>query len=87
MSEQRPTAATFSEPTPEVVARLLDMVAAHNTDHALCDMEQMLAQLRATAEEASLARDLLRHAPADILREALRLRAARIEAARIEAGQ
>jgi len=82
MSEQARTAATVSEPTPEVVAQLLDVVADHSVDHALSDMEQMIARLRADAEEAAEAREALRNTPATVLREALRLRAARIEAAR-----
>jgi len=82
MSEQAHTAATVSEPTPEVVAQLLDVVADHSVDHALSDMEQMIARLRADAEEAAEAREVLRNTPVTVLREALRLRAARIEAAR-----
>ena len=82
MSEQAHTAVTVSEPTPEVVAQLLDVVADHSVDHALTDMEQMIARLRADAEEAAEAREVLRNTPAEVLREALRLRAARIEAAR-----
>ena len=80
MSEQAPTAIT--EPTPEVVAQLLEVVADHTVDHALSDIEQMLARLRANAEQAAEAREVLRNAPATVLREALRLRAARIETAR-----
>lgn len=83
--------AVTSEPTPEAVAQLLDVVAGrgvgHGVDHALADMEQTIARLRADALEAAHAREVLRNAPAAILREALRLRAARIEAARIEAAQ
>lgn len=82
MSEQAPTAVTVSEPTPEVVAQLLDVVADHSVDHALSDIEQMIARLRANAEEAAEAREVLRNTPAAVLREALRLRAARIEATR-----
>ena len=82
MSEQAHTAVTFSEQTPEVVAQLLDVVATHSVDHALSDIEQMIARLRADAEEAAEAREVLRNTPADVLREALRLRAARIETAR-----
>lgn len=83
MSEQAPTAVTVSEPTPEVVAQLLDVVADHSVDHALSDIERMIARLRADAEEAAEAREVLRNTPASVLREALRLRAAaRIEAAR-----
>jgi hypothetical protein len=82
MSEQQHTALTVSEATPEVVAGLLDVVADHNVDHALSDMEQMIARLRADAEEAAEARAVLRITPAEVLREALRLRASRIEAAR-----
>ena len=44
MSEQAPTAIT--DPTPEVVAQLLDVVADHSVDHALSDIEQMIARLR-----------------------------------------
>jgi hypothetical protein len=87
MSEQAHTALTVSEPTPEVVAQLLDVVADHSVDHALSDMEQMIARLRADAEQAAVAREVLRNARAEVLREALRLRAARIEAARIEAAR
>ena len=42
----------------------------------------MIARLRADAEEAAEAREVLRNTSAAVLREALRLRAARIEAAR-----
>lgn len=87
MSEQPHTALTVSEATPEAVALLLDVVADHNVDHALSDMEQMIGRLRADAEEAAEARAVLRTTPADVLREALRLRAARIKAARIEAAR
>jgi hypothetical protein len=82
MSEQAHSAVTGSEPIAEVVAQLLDVVADHSVDHALSDMEQMIARLRADAEEAAEAREVLRRTPAAVLREALRLRAARIEAAR-----
>jgi len=82
MSEQAHTAVTVSEPTPEVVAQLLDVVADHSVDHALSDMEQMIARLRSDAEEAAEAREVLRNTPATILREALRLRAARIDVTR-----
>lgn len=82
MSEQAHHAVTVSGPTPEVVAQLLDVVADHSVDHALADMEQTIARLRADAAEAAEAREVLRNTPAAILREALRLRAARIEAAR-----
>lgn len=84
MSEQAYTALTVSEATPESVALLLDVVADHNVDHALSDMEQVIARLRADAEEVAEARAVLRTTPAGVLREALRLRAARIETARIE---
>jgi hypothetical protein len=82
MTEQAHTALTVSEPTPEVVAQLLDVVADHNVNHTLSDMEQMIARLRADAEVAAKASEVLRNTPAQVLREALRLRAARIEAAR-----
>lgn len=82
MSQQAHTATNVSEPTPEVVAQLLDVVAAYGVDHALSDMEQMIARLRADAEEAAVARQVLRNTPAEVLRHAVRLRAARIETAR-----
>ena len=41
------------------------MVADHSVDHALSDMEQMIARLRADAEEAAEAREVLRNTPAD----------------------
>ena len=82
MSEQAHNGLTVSEPTPEVVAQLLDVVADRSVDHALADMEQTIARLRADAAEAAEARQVLRNTSAAILREALRLRAARIEAAR-----
>jgi len=82
MSERARSAVTGSEPTPEVVAQLLDVVADHSVDHALSDMEHMIARLRADVEEAAEAREVLRNTPAAVLRSALRLRAARIEAAR-----
>jgi hypothetical protein len=82
MSEQAHSAVTGSAPTPEVVAQLLDVVADHSVDHALSDMERMIARLRADAEEAAEAREVLRNTPATVLRAALRLRAARIEAVR-----
>jgi hypothetical protein len=82
MSERARKAGSVSEPTPEVVAQLLDVVAEHSVDQALSGMEQMIARLRADAEEAAVAREVLRDAPAEVLREAFRLRAARIEDAR-----
>lgn len=78
MSEQAPNAATVTEQTPEVVAQLLDVVADHSVDHALTDLAETVARLRADAEQAAEARDVLRNTPAATLREALRLRAARI---------
>lgn len=82
MSRETQTSVTVSEPTPEVVAQLLDVVADHSVEVALSDMEQMIARLRADAEEAAEAREVLRNTPAEVLREALRLRAARIETVR-----
>lgn len=82
MSRETQNAVTVSDPTPEVVAQLLDVVADHTVEVALSDMEQMIARLRADAEEAAEAREVLRNTPAEVLREALRLRAARIEALR-----
>lgn len=78
MSEQQaPTAVTGSDPTPEVVAQLLGVVADHSVDHALSDIEQVIARVRADAEEAAEAREVLRNTPATLLREGLRLRAGR----------
>ena len=86
MSEYAHTAVSVSGqtsgPTPEVVAQLLDVVAEHNVDHALSGIEDAIARLRADAEQAAEAREVIRNTPAPVLREALPLRAARIEAAR-----
>jgi hypothetical protein len=82
MSDHANTAVSVSEPTPEVVAQLLDVVAAYNVDHALSGIEDVIARLRADAEQAAEAREVIRSTPAAVLREALRLRAARIEATR-----
>jgi hypothetical protein len=82
MSDYAHTAVSVSEPTPEVVAQLLDVVAAHNVDHALSGIEDVIARLRADAEQAAEAREVIRNTPAAVLREALRLRAARVEATR-----
>jgi len=82
MSDYANTAVSVSEPTPEVVAQLLDVVAAYNVDHALSGIEDVIARLRADAEQAAEAREVIRSTPAAVLREALRLRAARIEATR-----
>ncbi|WP_085870562.1 MULTISPECIES: hypothetical protein [unclassified Nocardioides] len=83
MSEQPHTVGAVTEPTPDVVARLLDMVAENSVEVALTDIERMIARLRTDAEVAAEARDMLRTIPAAVLREALRLRAAaRTEAAR-----
>lgn len=91
MSEQAHHAVSVSEPTPVVVARLLDVVADHRVDHrvdqALCDMEQVIARLRADAEEAAEARDLLRNTPVAVPREALRLRAGPIQSGGIATGR
>jgi len=78
-------AQSSARPTPEVVAQLLDVVAMHNVDHALLGIEDAIARLRADAEEAAEAREVIRNTPGRVLREAMRLRAARIEADRIEA--
>lgn len=68
---------------PELVADLLDLVAEHDVDHALRDIEHLLARLRDDAEDVAAAREVLRNTPAPVLRQALRVRAARrVEAAR-----
>lgn len=82
MSQYAHSAVSVSEPTPEVVAQLLDVVAESNVDHALSGIEDAIAQLRADAERAAEAREIIRNTPAAVMREALRLRAARIEATR-----
>ena len=82
MSKQPRIIATVSEPAPEVVAQLLDVVAGHTVNHELSDMEQVIARLRVDAEEAAVAREILRNTPADVLREGVRLRAARVGIAR-----
>mgnify|MGYP000010444880 CR=1 FL=1 len=60
MSENAHAAVSVSEPTPEVVAHLLDLVAAHNVDHALSGIEDAIARLRADAEQLRALPDLLR---------------------------
>jgi hypothetical protein len=82
MSDPASNSATDNPRDPEVVADLLDVVAEHNVDHALSDIAQLIASLRADAEEATAARAVLRGTPVDVLRQALRLRAARIEPTR-----
>jgi hypothetical protein len=66
---------SISNPTPELVARMLDLVATQNVDHALSDIEQLVSRLRADAAATAEAREVLRNVPADVLREAMRLRA------------
>jgi len=78
-SQQRGTAG---QPGPRGRRRPLQVVAERDVDHALSDIEQLVARLRADAEEAAAAREVLRNTPADVLRQALRLRAARIGPAR-----
>lgn len=53
MSDYAPAEVSAAEPTPEVVAQLLDVVAAHNVDHALSGIEEAIARLRADAEHAA----------------------------------
>ena len=62
-----------------VAAGLLDTVADHSVDHALTDIEGLVAKLKRDAEEAAAARDTLRRTPAEILRDAMRLRATRVD--------
>jgi hypothetical protein len=82
MSDPASASATDNSRDPEVVAELLEVVAERNVDHALSDIEQLIARLRAGAEEAAAARAVLRGTPVDVLRQALRLRAGRIEPTR-----
>lgn len=67
---------------PRLVADLLDVLADNNIDHALSDIEQVIARLRTGADKAAVARETLRTTPTRVMQEALRLRAARIEAGR-----
>ncbi len=81
MSDHDPAPAITQRPVLEqpatLVAQLLDIVAAHDLEHALSDMEHLITRLRADAQEAAAARTALRGTPAPLLREGLRLRAAR----------
>ena len=78
MSDQSPRpAGNLAEPTAAVIADLLDVVAAHSTHDGLSELERVVAKLRLDATEVSEARDVLRSASTDVLRDALRLRAAR----------
>lgn len=81
MSNHDPAPAITERPVLEqpatLVAQLLDIVAAHDLEHALSDIEHLIARLRADAQEAAAARTALRATPAPLLREGLRLRAAR----------
>jgi hypothetical protein len=82
MDDQAPPALSASEPGPEGVARFLDVNTDHDIDHALSEMEQTITRLRPDADSAAQARAVLCNTPADVLRTALRLRAAWIEPAR-----
>lgn len=62
--------------TAEVAARLLDVIAGPDVGDELGEIEQRLSRLRADAEEAAEARQVLRDVPAEVLREAMRLRSA-----------
>jgi hypothetical protein len=81
MSDHDPAPAITERPMLEkpatLVAQLLDIVAAHDLEHALSDMEHLITRLRADAQQAAAARTALRGTPAPLLREGLRLRAAR----------
>ena len=81
MSDHDPAPPVTGRPVLEqpatLVAQLLDIVSAHDVEHALSDMEHLIARLRADAQEAAVARTALRATPAPLLREGLRLRAAR----------
>ena len=77
MSEPAHREAHPEAPTPIAVAALLDVVAADRVDHALTDIERVIARLRADAAAAAEARSVLGATPAPVLREALRLRASR----------
>lgn len=82
MSESVCSASLESTPGPEVVADLLGVLARHNMDTALTDIEQLVARLRADVEEVAAAREVLANIPAQVLRAALRLRADRMGTAR-----
>lgn len=80
-----PEATQGAGRTAEEVAHLLDVVAAHSVDQTLNGLEEMLARLRAHADEAADAREAIRETPAPVVREALRLRAARLETPQVAA--
>ena len=63
----------------KVAADLLDTVAANSIDHAISDIEGLVGLLKQNAARAAAARDALRCTPAEIVREAMRVRAARVE--------
>jgi len=64
---------------PERVASLLDLLVGKDVDHALGHIEDLVARVRAEADEAAAAREVVRNTPPDVLREALRLRSVRAE--------
>lgn len=81
MSDHDPAPAITERPVLEqpaaLVTQLLDIVAAHDLEHALSDMQHLITRLRSDAQEGAVARTALRGTPAPLLREGLRLRAAR----------
>lgn len=87
MSEPAHREAHAEAPTPAAVAQLLDVVAADRVDHALTDIERLIARLRADAAAAAAARSVLGATPAPVIREALRLRASRVNAVADESEQ
>ena len=70
------------EPAAEAVVQLLDVVTQYDVGNALGHLERVIAQLRAETERAASARRVLRTTPVEVLRTALRLRAARSETIR-----
>lgn len=64
------------------VADLLNTVADNHVDHVIADIEGLVATLKHNAEDAAAARAALRHTPAEVLRAAMRLRAARLQGQR-----
>ena len=74
VSAPPPALVDEPDPTPEDIARLLDVVATHNLGEALDDVERTLTRLRTSATAAAAARSTLRQTRPDVMRRALELR-------------
>lgn len=66
----------------EVTPALPDMLGHHSIDEAQDHVDRQVTSLRADAEDAAAARAALPTTPAEVLREAMRLRAAHGEPTR-----